>query len=67
MSEVRMKITGMTCQHCVAHTRKALEAVEGVRQVQVTLEPGAAIIDGTASVEDLLDAVRQAGYEAVTE
>ncbi|MCO6412189.1 MAG: heavy-metal-associated domain-containing protein [Thiogranum sp.] len=65
MSEtIHLTITGMTCNHCVAAVRKALAAVEGVEGVDVTLEPGGATVKGTAATEDLLAAVKQAGYEA---
>ncbi len=64
MSRIRLEINGMTCNHCVAHTRKALEAVPGVESVEVTLEPGAAVVEGTADVEALVAAVKAAGYEA---
>ncbi|WP_456374352.1 CopZ family metallochaperone [Thiolapillus sp.] len=63
-SQTRLKISGMTCGHCVAHTQKALEAVPGVTQVEVTLEPGGAVITGDASLDALIAAVKDAGYEA---
>jgi copper chaperone len=63
-SETRLKITGMTCGHCVAHTRKALEAVSGVSEAEVSLEPGEAVVRGSARAEELIAAVREAGYEA---
>lgn len=64
-SEIRLNITGMTCGHCVAHTKKNLEAVPGVTEVDVTLEPGAAVVSGDAQVDALIAAVKEAGYEAV--
>ncbi len=63
-SETRLKITGMTCGHCVAHTKKALEAVPGVTEADVTLEPGGALVKGDADVSALIAAVKEAGYEA---
>ena len=63
-SETRLKITGMTCGHCVAHTKKALEAVPGVTEAEVTLEPGGALVKGDADVSALIAAVKEAGYEA---
>ena len=67
MSEIRLKITGMTCNHCVAHTKKNLEAVPGVESVEVTLDPGSAVVKGSADPEALVAAVKEAGYEAVVE
>ncbi len=65
MSDViHLKITGMTCNHCVMHTKKALESVSGVESVEVTLEPGAAKVTGNADNAVLISAVKDAGYEA---
>ncbi|MEA3302177.1 MAG: cation transporter [Pseudomonadota bacterium] len=65
MSDVtNLKISGMTCGHCVKNATKALESVQGVESVEVTLEPGAAKIIGNADHEALLAAVKDAGYEA---
>ena len=65
MSDVtHLKVTGMTCNHCVMHTKKALESVSGVESVEVTLEPGAAKVTGNADNAALISAVKDAGYEA---
>lgn len=58
-----MQITGMMCQHCVAHVSKALNAIPGVT-AQVDLEAGKATVDCPAAVtaEDLTKAVTDAGY-----
>jgi copper chaperone len=61
---IELDIRGMTCNHCVAAVRKALEEVNGVEDVDVRLEPGSATVRGDADVEDLVAAVKQAGYEA---
>ena len=59
-----LKITGMTCNHCVKNASRALEGVEGVEVVEVRLEPGSATVSGTAEVTQLIAAVKEAGYEA---
>lgn len=61
---VQLKITGMTCNHCVASVKKALESVAEVQSVEVTLEPGAATINGRAESDALIAAVKEAGYQA---
>jgi copper chaperone CopZ len=62
---IRLEIGGMTCNHCVAAVEKALAAVPGVADVvEVTLQPGAATVRGTAAVDTLIAAVQQAGYQA---
>ena len=61
-----LNVTGMMCQHCVAHVTKALEGVSGVSSVDVSLEAGTATVEADASVTDdaLVAAVADAGYEA---
>lgn len=61
---IHLKITGMTCNHCVMRTKKALQSVSGVKSVEVTLEPGAANVSGNADHSALIAAVKDAGYEA---
>lgn len=61
---IHLKISGMSCGHCSASATKALEAVEGVDSVAVNLEPGGAVIIGSASAKSLVAAVVEAGYAA---
>lgn len=39
-----MKIEGMMCRHCEMHTKKALEALDGVISAEVSHTEGTAII-----------------------
>lgn len=66
MRNVELKIEGMHCQHCVAATKAALEAVPGVRNVEVSLEDGMATLEAgmLASDERLVAAVEGAGFRA---
>ena len=59
-------IEGMMCNHCRAHAQKALEAVDGVLSVTVSLEEKKAEITLSADVADdvLVKAIADAGYEA---
>ena len=68
MSERTLKVEGMMCQHCVAHVTKALEGVDGVSNVRVSLDDGCATADVAKGVSDdaLVAAVRDAGYDART-
>lgn len=64
MNKVEVKVEGMMCQHCVAHVKKALEGVNGVSEVEVSLENKNAIVSGTSlDNESLKKAVEEAGYE----
>ncbi len=66
MRNVELKVEGMHCQHCVIATRAALEAVPGVRSVEVSLEDGTATLEAgmLASDEKLVSAVEGAGFKA---
>ena len=65
MDSIELNIEGMSCEHCVARTEKALAAVTGVNKVEVRLEPGSATVTGeNVGVDDLIDAVEQAGFTA---
>ena len=59
-----LSVEGMMCQHCVAHVKKALEEVDGVKEVNVLLEEKRAEITGSADREALVAAVKAAGYDA---
>ena len=58
-----VKIEGMMCMHCVAHVKKALEALEGAAEVEVSLEDKQATLTGDVSDEAIRAAVTEAGYE----
>ena len=62
---VTLAITGMTCGHCVASVKKALAAVPGVGEVEVTLSPPRAVVsrDPTrTTMEMLTKATAEEGY-----
>ncbi len=61
---MKLKIAGMTCGHCSGAVEKALTAVVGVDSVDVNLEDGEATVNGSASVDQLIAAVKEEGYEA---
>jgi len=62
---VTLSVKGMMCPHCVAHVKKALEGVNGVISVEVSLENANAVVMAEECVErkPLVDAVVAAGYE----
>lgn len=63
--EKTLKIEGMMCGHCEAHVKKALEALEGVTQANVSHEAGTAVVTLTTEVsEDVLkQTVADQGYK----
>lgn len=63
-----LEIEGMMCAHCQAHVQKALEGVEGVTGVEVSLEQNNAVVTMGADVADekLITAVTESGYKVLS-
>ena len=57
-------IDGMMCAHCTAHVQKALEALDGVESVEVSLENKSAALSLSKDIDDsiIAQAVTDAGY-----
>lgn len=55
----------MMCQHCVKHATEALEKIDGVSDVKVSLENKNAVIHVNQNVTDeqITNAIVEAGYE----
>ena len=67
MKTARLKVSGMTCDHCVRAVEGALRSQEGVRNATVHLNEGAAEVEyeeGRVSPEQLTAVVREEGYQA---
>ena len=61
----KLKVEGMSCNHCVNAVTRALGSVPGVdRVVEVNLERGEAVIEGGADVAQLVAAVEEEGFKA---
>lgn len=61
-------IEGMMCQHCVNHVLEALQNIEGVTAVKVSLEQKNATVQVNENVDDrdLKEAIIDAGYEVTS-
>ena len=62
---VTLSVPGMTCAACPITVKKALTKVEGVSQVDVTLEKREAVVifdDARADTQKLTKATEDAGY-----
>ncbi len=66
--ETRYVVTGMTCQHCVAHVTEEVSAIPGVDKVDVTLADGAMVVTSQAPIAlaTIAEAVAEAGDYTVT-
>lgn len=65
MSQIILKVEGMTCNHCKMRTEKALQGISGVENVKVDLETKEVVVTGNAERNDLVKAVEKAGYSVV--
>lgn len=62
--QIRLSISGMSCAGCVASVENALREVKGVAEANVNFGEHTALIAGEVTSQALIDAVRDAGYEA---
>lgn len=60
----KFNVTGMSCASCQAHVEKAVSKVPGVKSVNVSLLTNSMAVEGTASDNDIIQAVVNAGYGA---
>jgi len=62
-----LKVKGMSCQHCVMSVTKALNQLEGIKNVQVDLAKGEVQFDNTKAVlmDRIEKVIEEAGYEVV--
>lgn len=59
-----IKIKGMSCNHCVMAVTKALNGIEGIKDVKVDLEKGEATFDEARPVDMAIisEQIEKAGY-----
>lgn len=60
-----VSIKGMSCPHCVASTKKALEAIAGISDVEVNLEKNEASYNGEVDETVVKEAIRRIGFEVI--
>jgi P-type Cu+ transporter len=64
MNTYRFSIGGMSCAGCVQTVEKSLQAVAQVKTAMVNFGDHTATVVGEATAEQLIQAVRAAGYDA---
>ena len=67
MTTTTLKVTGMTCGHCVRSVTDAIGALDGVHSTDVQLQTGRATVvydESKVSPRDLVGAVLDEGYTA---
>ena len=66
MKNIRLTITGMHCGGCVKSVTRVLEELDGVEQVNVSLDGYADIQfdESKVSVAQLIETIEDAGFDA---
>ena len=61
-----IRIEGLECDHCLVRVGRAIASVQGVVDVDISLEKREAVVDFEETRTDLgkiRDAIREAGYD----
>lgn len=61
-----INIAGMSCNHCVAHVKEALEGITGVNVLEVNLDNKKAVVETDVENNILIDAIEEEGYDVVS-
>lgn len=61
---MKVKVNGMMCEHCEAHVKKALEALDGVDEAVASHEENMVTITASRAIDDatIKAAIEEAGY-----
>ncbi len=58
----RYKVSGMTCGHCSKSVIQSVEALASVERALVDLKQSELAVVGTADEQEIMRAVKRAGY-----
>lgn len=66
MTDMTIKIEGMTCMHCVGRVRRAVEALSGIQALDVQIGWVKATFDESKlKKDDIEKAITTAGYKVI--
>jgi len=66
MQKVTLKVSGMSCSHCVMHVTNALKELDGVQDAKVSLADKTAEVtfdESKVGKADMAGAIIEAGYK----
>ncbi len=66
MQKTILNVEGMSCGHCVAAVNKAVGALAGVANVEVSLQEKTAIVEYDAAIvtlDEIKEAIEDQGYD----
>ena len=64
--KINLQVSGMTCQHCVSSVKDSVMALQGVNQVDVSLENGSVDIaydNPNLNASQIAAAIEDQGYD----
>ncbi|WP_288740161.1 cation transporter [uncultured Rheinheimera sp.] len=62
--KVQLKVTGMTCNHCISMVNKAIVALQTDAKVTVDLAQQQVSVESIVTAEEIIAALDEAGYPA---
>ncbi|MCC2616547.1 heavy metal translocating P-type ATPase [Aestuariibacter halophilus] len=66
-STVHLPVSGMSCASCVARIERALQPLDGVKEVAVNLATEQVSVQGDFDIESVLQTLRTTGYPATVQ
>jgi copper chaperone len=60
---LHLKVSGMTCGHCVSAVSRAVRAVPGAEDIAVDLDRGEVTVKGDPDPQAVRAAIAEEGYE----
>ncbi|UCE08893.1 MAG: heavy-metal-associated domain-containing protein [bacterium] len=63
MSRMKIKIDGMSCNHCKMAVENTLSNIQGIESFSVNLEKGEAEIIGNPDQSLIVDEINKLGYK----
>lgn len=68
MAQTQLNVKGMSCDHCKMAVTNALQELDGVNSVEVSVEKGKADVEydnAKATLDQMKEAVEEQGYDVV--
>lgn len=62
--KVELKVTGMSCNHCISLVNKAIKKLQADAKVTVNLALQQVQVESSLAAEDLIAALDEAGFPA---
>ena len=66
--ELKIKVDGMTCQHCAMKVKKVIQDIKGVKSAEIDLEGKMATVilvkENAVSIDKIIGEINNTGYQA---